>query len=196
MLELCLWKALLASPYQDLSELDVRQYSGVLLDGVADALTLKKNRESLQGRPKICRGGRSATMMYSYPFTLCRRGVVVTMDLSAKNLELFRTDHWLSNPMNCLVLRLSEPAYTVPVASTPGAAPQETPQERVATWTASDLRAQLEALDMSGPAAHLFSQSVDGSDFLTLTEKTLIDDVRCTPFVAKKLLKARTQLLQ
>ena len=51
----------------DLSELDVEKQSGVLLDGVSDTLLLKRNRETLQGRPKVLKGAKSATMMYSYP---------------------------------------------------------------------------------------------------------------------------------
>ena len=49
--------------------------------------------------------------------------------------------------------------------------------------------------DMSGSASQLFSQSVNGSDLLALTEKELVEEVRVTPFVAKKLLKAWEMLL-
>ena len=134
-------------------------------------------------------------MMYSYPFTLCRRGVVVTMDFSAKNLHMFQTDHWLSNPMNCLVLRLTEPAWKIPPQTTTTLPLQPSAQERIAACTASDLRGLLEMQDMSGPASQLFSQSVNGSDLLALTEKELVEEVRVTPFVAKKLLKAWEMLL-
>ena len=48
--------------------------------------------------------------MYAYPFTLANRGVVATFDLSAINLDGFRTDHWLSNPLNIIVLHLQEKA--------------------------------------------------------------------------------------
>ena len=50
----------------------VRYHGGVLLDGVGDALILKKNREALQGRAKQAEGAQSATMMYSYKYTLAR----------------------------------------------------------------------------------------------------------------------------
>ena len=82
----------------------VTRHSGVLLDGMSDVLILKRNREVLQGRPKVTKGGRSATMVYSYPYTLCRRAVVVTFDLAAANLHLLRTDHWLQNPHNVIQL--------------------------------------------------------------------------------------------
>ena len=65
---------------------------------------------TLQGRAKRSYGGRSATMMYAYPFCLAERAVVATFDLGAANLDLFDTDHWLSDRDNVRVLRLSEPA--------------------------------------------------------------------------------------
>ena len=40
--------------------MSLRHHSKVL-DGVGDALFLKRNRESLQGRPKLVKGARSAT---------------------------------------------------------------------------------------------------------------------------------------
>ena len=39
-----------------LADFDLRRHGGVHLDGVGDALTLKLNREALQGRPKDCKG--------------------------------------------------------------------------------------------------------------------------------------------
>ena len=95
----------------DFSELDTRVHGGVLLDGVGDAFILKKNRESLQGQAKMCKGGQSATMMYSYQFTLARRAVVATFDLSASNLDAFQSDHWLSNSLNVMQLELNDSAF-------------------------------------------------------------------------------------
>ena len=85
--------------------------AGVLLDGVGDALMLHAHRESLQGRVKEDLGGKSSTMMYAYPFTLCHRAVVVTMDLSASNLECFNTHHWLSDERNVMALHLVAQAW-------------------------------------------------------------------------------------
>ena len=95
----------------DLSEFNVETDAGVLLDGVGDAMMLHRHREALQGRAKENRGGRSATMMYAYPFTLCRRAVVATMDLSAANLSVFSSHHWLSDCRNVLVLNLDQRAW-------------------------------------------------------------------------------------
>ena len=60
---------------------------------VGDALFLKKHRGDLQGRAKASKAGLSGTMIYAYPYTLARRAVVATFDLSARNLALFRTHH-------------------------------------------------------------------------------------------------------
>lgn len=113
------------SDFLDFSEFSHLQHSGVLLDGVGDALLLKRNRELLQGRPKVAKGGQSGTMIYSYPFTLCRRGVVATFDLAAKNLDALTTDHWLSDRRNVIVLHLTETAFQTNV--------QERPSEVLAT---------------------------------------------------------------
>ena len=94
-----------------MSRFDVDIHAGILLDGVGDAKMLHEHREALQGRAKEDYGGKSSTMMYAYPFTLCRRAVVSTMDLSAKNLDFFTNHHWLSDKQNVIALRLQDQAW-------------------------------------------------------------------------------------
>ncbi|CAJ1345094.1 unnamed protein product, partial [Effrenium voratum] len=65
------------SQQMDLADFDRRKHAGVILDGVGDAFFLKRNREALQGRPKIVKGARSATNVYSYKFSFCGRAVVL-----------------------------------------------------------------------------------------------------------------------
>ena len=98
----------------DLADFDLRRHGGVLLDGVGDALSLKLNREALQGRPKVCKGAQSATNVYAYDYTFCRRAIVATFDLLAEHLDAFETDHWLSSPLNVIVLKLTSKAYHEP----------------------------------------------------------------------------------
>ena len=95
----------------DFADFDMRRDAGVLLDGVGDAMIFKTNREALQGRAKPCKGAQSATNVYSYKYTLANRGVVATMDLSAKNRDQLKSDHWLSNSKNTILLELNEPAF-------------------------------------------------------------------------------------
>lgn len=84
----------------DFADFDMRRDAGVLLDGVGDAMIFKTNREALQGRAKPCKGAQSATNVYSYKSTLANRGVFATMDLSAKNRDQLKSDHWLRNSKN------------------------------------------------------------------------------------------------
>ncbi len=99
------------NPHLDFSDFNVATHGGVLLDGVADPYILWKNREALQGRPKLCKGAQSATMMYSYKYALCRRAVVATFDLAAENLDALQHDHWLGDNRNILKLRLHDKVF-------------------------------------------------------------------------------------
>lgn len=178
----------------DLAELDHRKHAGVILDGVGDTMFLKRHREVLQGRPKVCKGGKSETMMYSYPFSLCKRAIVATFDLSAANLALLKTDHWLSDSKNVLQLHLTEPAWETssPDASLAPRGPRDTLKE----WTVDELATFLEGEDLRGPAAALRTAGVNGSDFLSWTnESDMANDLRLTPFAARKLLACREKFL-
>ena len=118
------------SQHLDLADFEWDRHAGVLFDGVGDAFILKLNREALQGRAKLCKGGQSATNVYSYTYTLVNRGIVAIFDLSASNLTAFERDHWLSNRKNVIRLNLNEPAF-VPAPSTPrgaGSAPAPAPR--------------------------------------------------------------------
>ena len=47
----------------------------------------------------------------------------------------------------------------------------------MAAWTCQNLHDYLEAHDMAGLAAQLHSQSVDGSDFLSLSKEALTQEL-------------------
>ena len=96
----------------------------VLLDGIGDAMIIKHNGESLQGREKASTGGQSATNMYAYRYTFCRRAVLAM--LAAVNLGQFQKGRWLSSELNVIVLRLTEHAIgarTEPSSPRPSAPP-------------------------------------------------------------------------
>ncbi|CAE7268044.1 dcsD [Symbiodinium sp. CCMP2456] len=86
------------SEQMDLAEFDRRIHAGVILDGVGDALFLKRHREALQSRAKMVKV--RATNVYSYAYSFCGRAVVATFDLSAQNLGELESDHWLCNRDN------------------------------------------------------------------------------------------------
>lgn len=179
--------------FLDLTDFDIRFHAGVLLDGVGDAMTLKANREVLQGRPKLCKAGRSPTMRFSTMYSLHRRAVVVTFDMSATNLHLFDTDHWLSNPKNVVCLRLKVTAWESPEAVLP--LKQDERPEQMRAWSASEVVSWARARDLEGPSAVLFASSVNGADLLEATKEVLVKEVRLTPFAARKVLRARDAFL-
>ncbi|CAE8646237.1 unnamed protein product [Polarella glacialis] len=76
----------------DLVDVDRRLHAGVILDGAGDALLLKRNRETLQGRPKTSKGAKSATNVYASSYNFLQRAVVDTFDLSAANLDALLSD--------------------------------------------------------------------------------------------------------
>ena len=179
----------------DLADFDLTVHAGVLLDGVADALMLKKVRESLQGRPKAQKGARSATMRHAYAYTFARRAIVATMDLSADNLHMLYTDHWLSDPRNVKVLRLTAPSWQD--GDEAAAAPQQAlgRLDEMKTWSAKTVTGFLEQADLVGPAKLLFQSGVNGADLIEFRIQELVDDLRLSAFAARKVLKARDDFL-
>ena len=177
----------------DFAELNTSKHVGVILDGVADTLLLKKHRETLQGRPKILKGAKSATMKFAYAYTLCRVPIIATMDTAASNLELLDTDKWLSDRRNILPLRLAEPAWqdaSIPAPSGPAPAPLSKYDE-VANMTCAELMCMLQKADLVGPAEILFRNGVNGQDLINMTPAVLAEELRLSPFAARKVLAAR-----
>ena len=183
----------------DFADFDGRVHAGVLLDGVGDAMLLWKHRETLQGRPKVVKGAKSATMKHAYSFSLCGKAVVATMDLSAQNLRALESNHWLSDPRNVIQLRLTAPAWQNP-QPTPRATPQSMPSpgaaETMGKWGAEAVASFLEGADLAGPAAHLLKNGVDGKDLQGFDAGTLVHELRMTPFAAKKVVAAKDAFLR
>ena len=181
----------------DLADFDVEKHVGVLLDGVSDALILKKHRETLQGRPKVLKGAKSATMKHAYPFTLCRKAVIATMDTAADNLELLSTDPWLSDPRNILQLELISPAWVGVPGGSAGVAAQVqlSAKEKMEAWRAADVQRFLGAADLAGPATTIFANGVNGCDLATMNVETLTKEVRVSAFAARKVIARRDAFL-
>ena len=179
----------------DVSDFALERDAGILLDGLADVAILSKHREALQGRPKAAKAARSATGMYAFPFTLHRRAVVATMDRSARNLHLFETDHWLSNPDNVLVLRLAGPSFLAPGDTVAQGLVEAAPSQELASWTPSRLGAWLRCEHLHAPADIFERNGVTGQDFATMTEEDLTDGLRVLPWAAAKVLRLRGALV-
>ena len=134
------------SEQMDLADFDRSRHAGVILDGVGDAFFLKRNRETLQGRPKVVKGVRSATSVYSFKYSFCNRAVIATFDLGASNLNALYTDHWLSNRANVALLWLRFPVFHQPEEAGPVHAIENSPHslappDRKRRWIGSPARA-------------------------------------------------------
>ena len=176
----------------DFSDFDVEKHAGVLLDGVSDALCLKRARETLQGRPKVVKGAKSATMKFSYPFTLTRRAVVATMDLSADNLYLLKKDHWLSDRRNVLQVHLNQTSY----GSASVTQPSVSREDEMKQWAVCGVVSFLKGEDLEGSASAFFANNVSGADLVNISQETLIQDLRLSAFAARKVLTARDAFLR
>ena len=130
-------------------------------------------------------------MVYSYPYTLARRAVVASLDLTATNLHLLKTNHWLKDAKNVVLLPLTEPAYIA--AAMP---PPPTPWETMSAWTVDELAFFFKQQDAAGIATALQNSSVNGADFLAFAAwEELVDELSVVKFMAKKALRLRAGFL-
>ena len=118
---------------------------------------------------------------------------MVTMYLSADNLDLFETDHWLSDPKDVMVVKLTERAW-MDGAPSAAAAPMS-PKDTFHHWTLAELARFMRAKDLAGPSAILQANGVTGADLLDMSASDLEGELRLTPFAARKVIKARDAFL-
>ena len=129
-------------------------------------------------------------MIYSYPLTLARRAVVVTMDCTAINLHELDTNHWLMDSRNVVLVRLSAPAWAAPPEAL------RTPRDRALSWGVSGVVAFYESRDAGGLARVLQQNSVNGADLLAFESPEGVQrDLRLPPFAAAKILSIRDAFL-
>ena len=92
---------------------------------------------------------------------------MVTFDLSARNLHLLRSDHWLSDPRNVALLWLQAPAYG------PELPPPPTPVAQMEAWSVSDVVAFFESKDARALGQKLEASSVTAADLWHLSVDNL-----------------------
>jgi len=131
-------------------------------------------------------------MVYAYPYTLCRRAVIATLDLAAENLHMFRTHHWLKDPSNVIVLELSSKAWQTNDDSAPATDRMTT----IKQWTVADIVRFIKEADVEGPAKLCHDSCVCGEDLLQITEEALCTEVRLSRFAARKVIAARERFLR
>ena len=65
----------------------------------------------------------------------------------------------------------------------------------MSTWSVSTVASYLEQEDAQGLATMVKHNSANGADLLQLAPDTCADDLRCSPFAARKLLQFRDKYL-
>ena len=72
---------------------------------------------------------------------------------------------------------------------------QQTREQQMRAWSACELRAWLESVDAAGLGSALHANAANGTDFLTVTEAILVNDLRLSGFAARKLIHLRQEYL-
>ena len=128
-------------------------------------------------------------MIYVYSFTLAKRAVVVTMDLSARNLYLLRSDHWLADPSIVALEWLVAPVIG------PSGVLQRSPREVMKDWSVAQVASVYGSKDAAAIGAVLAASSVQGSELLSFSEQELQNSLRVSAFVARKVCSLRDRFL-
>ncbi len=68
--------------------------------------------------------------------------------------------------------------------------------DEVRGWCVKDVTDFLRRQDLSGPASVLSGSAFNGHDLIATTEVELTQDLRLTPFAARKILRARDEYLR
>ena len=111
---------------------------------------------------------------------------------------MLRTDHWLADRRNLIVLRLDGATWMSPgdlVQNTIVQRPQPTRADEMQGWREQDVVGFMEEADLHGPASVLFANGVDGRDLVNLDAHVLTTDFRMSSFAARKILQARDNFL-
>ena len=66
---------------------------------------------------------------------------------------------------------------------------------KMKAWSVSEVAGFLRGVDLEGPAAALHASGVNGDDLLHVTSVILRDDIKLTPFAARKVMSARDEYL-
>ena len=130
-------------------------------------------------------------MINSYCFTLERRAVVVTTDLTAKNLHMLRSNHWLKDPRHVVLVWLTEAAWLT-LAETTAAEGAS-----VEAWSVGEVTAFCEGHDAVGLVEVLRRSAVTGADLLAFQSAAdVARELNMTPFAARKVLSLRDSELR
>ena len=115
-------------------------------------MVLPASRAASISTPRRCPGAIWLSLLggYSYPFSLARRGVVATIDLSARNLHMLRTDHWLADPGNTVQVWLKGRAWDANEQTVNNIMVEGPPRAPLQEWSTSELAARCIGEDAEG----------------------------------------------
>ena len=111
------------------------------------------------------------------------------MDLSARNLHLLHTDHWLSDARNVTQVWLQQPAFVAPATA------QKSPADQMKSWSVAGVASFFESKDADALGKVLSANSVQGVDLMQMTQQDLVHDLRVSLFAARKICALRDAFL-
>ena len=111
------------------------------------------------------------------------------MDLSARNLHLLRSDHWLSDRDKVVLEWLTAPVFGLGL-------PWRSPRDQMMSWSVAQVTSFFESKDAAALGDMLAANSVQGADLLKLTSESLQEGLRFNSFGALKVCKLRDSFLQ
>ena len=172
-----------------------------MLDDVRDLSFLVRHQHVFQAKyQKMTEFGHTPGGVCSYSLYLYKTPFIITANFSTKNLHLLDTDDFLSKHDNCRVYRLTESPFEereAAEASVPelAAAPAPTAATLMGSWSVSATAHWLEKKDLLAAADAARNNGFCGADLLEAEENMLVTDLRLTPFLARKIIKARDDFL-
>ena len=178
------------------------KHDAIVLDDVRDLAFLVRQQHVFQSKyQKTTEFAQTPGGVCSYNKYLYRVPFIATANYSTINLHLLDTDDYLSRRQNCHVYKLTEPPFEGAAAAAESppleltATPAATPAEIMGSWSVAATACWLEKVELLGAAAAARDNGIAGADLLVAIEDTFVSDLRLTPFLAKKIIKARDAYL-
>lgn len=185
-------------------QLDRAVHDGLVFDDVRDLEWVVQHQHALQGKPgdevwfAETQGGTRA-----YSKNMFQLPIVVTINKSTKNLDYLDSHDFLGHADNRVVLRLTRKPWDEEGAGAgldgAGAAlpvpPPMTPEDCMRGWSVAEVETFFNEKDMATSAKILRQNDVCGADLLELTVTELTASLRATPFLGRKIVRARDSFL-
>ena len=189
---------------------DRRFHDGIVLDDIRDLQFIVNFQHVFQGKPdeeiwfaETPGGTRSySKLLFATPF-------VATFNDSALNLDLLDKDDFLGNSENRIVLRLTEPPFEtdelheeagvsnhpLPLSAVEAPSRREQLLADMQTWSAARAHTFLHHHDLFSAARLFKDNDANGADLSRMSAMDLTNSLRCSPFLAEKIVRVREAYL-